>query len=120
MIVSYAGLVLCLLGPTGLILWWRTRRASVRWNAASWFRRCFDLHQCIGIYAGVFLWIAAFTGVLIGFNAAEKAIYSLTRFFRPNPAAGCRSPLPFLAWRPIRRRTRHWKRPTADHAIRFR
>jgi uncharacterized iron-regulated membrane protein len=83
-IVSYAGLVLCLLGPTGLILWWRTKRASVQWNAASWFRRCFDLHRCIGIYAGAFLWIAAFTGVLIGFNAAEKAIYSLTHSAGPS------------------------------------
>ncbi|MGA3239018.1 MAG: PepSY-associated TM helix domain-containing protein [Bryobacteraceae bacterium] len=82
-IVSYAGLVLCLLGPTGLILWWRTKRASVQWTAASWFRRCFDLHRCIGIYAGAFLWIAAFTGVLIGFSAAEKAIYSLTHSSGP-------------------------------------
>src|SRR5580698_7931947 len=83
-IVSYAGLALCLLGPTGLILWWRTKRTSVQWNAASWFRRCFDLHRCIGIYAGAFLWIAAFTGVLIGFNAAEKAIYSLTHSSGPS------------------------------------
>jgi uncharacterized iron-regulated membrane protein len=83
LIVSYAGLFLCLLAPTGFILWWRARRTSVQWNA-SWFRLCFDLHQCIGIYAGAFLWIAAFTGVLIGFNAAEKAIYSLTHSSPPS------------------------------------
>lgn len=81
-IVSYAGLVLCLLAPTGLILWWRTKRASIQWNT-SWFRRCFDAHHVIGIYAGLFLWIAAFTGVLIGFDSGEKAIYSLTHSSRP-------------------------------------
>lgn len=96
-IVSYAGLVLCLLAPTGLILWLRTKRASVRWNAP-WFRRCFDLHQCIGIYAGAFLWIAAFTGVLIGFNAAEKAIYSLTHSSGPSrPRPPQSVPMPGVA-----------------------
>jgi len=82
-IVSYAGLILCLLAPTGLILWWRTKRASVQWSG-SWFRRSFDLHQVIGIYAGLFLWIAAFTGILIGFDFGEKAIYSLTNSQRPS------------------------------------
>ncbi|HLK65085.1 MAG TPA: PepSY-associated TM helix domain-containing protein [Bryobacteraceae bacterium] len=82
-LVSYAGLVLCLLVPTGLLLWWRTKRASVKW-AGSWFRRCFDLHRAIGIYAGLFLWISAFTGVLIGFESGEKAIYALTHSSRPN------------------------------------
>jgi uncharacterized iron-regulated membrane protein len=97
-IISYAGLVLCLLGPTGLILWWRTKRASVHWNSASWFRRCFDLHQCIGIYAGAFLWVAAFTGVLIGFNAAEQAIYSLTHSAGPSrPRLPQSVPIPGLA-----------------------
>ncbi len=81
-IISYAGLLLCLLVPTGFVLWWRTRRASVMWNA-SWFRRCFDLHQAIGIYAGLFLWVAALTGILIGFDFGEKAIYSLTHSSRP-------------------------------------
>jgi len=97
-IISYAGLVLCLLAPTGFILWWRTKRASVHWNAASWFRRCFDLHQCIGIYAGAFLWMAAFTGVLIGFNAAEKAIYSLTHSAGPSrPRLPQSVPIPGMA-----------------------
>jgi len=81
-IVSYAGLALCLLVPTGLMLWWRTKRASLRWNV-SWFLRCFDAHHVIGLYAGLFLWTAAFTGILIGFDSGEKAIYSLTHSSRP-------------------------------------
>lgn len=77
MIVSTAGLLLVVLVPTGLILWWRTRRASVK-SGASWFRVCFDAHHAIGIYAALFLFIAAVTGVLIGFDWGEEAIYSVT------------------------------------------
>jgi uncharacterized iron-regulated membrane protein len=81
-VVSYAGLILCLMVPTGLILFWRTRRTSVKWSA-SWSRVCFDLHHVIGIYAALFLLIAAFTGILIGFESGEKAIYSVTGSQRP-------------------------------------
>ena len=77
-IISWAGLLLCLLVPTGLILWWRTKRASIQWRNASWFRRCFNVHRIVGLYAGLFLWIAAFTGILIGFDWGEQVIYNLT------------------------------------------
>ena len=81
-IVSIAGLILCLLVPTGLILFWRTRRTTVKWSA-SWFRICFDLHHVVGVYAAVFLFIAAFTGILIGFDFGEQAIFALTHSERP-------------------------------------
>lgn len=81
-IVSWTGLGLFLLAPTGLLLWWRARRGTVRWKGP-WFRVCFDLHQVVGIYAGLFLWIAALTSILIGFEWPEKAIYSLTHSSRP-------------------------------------
>lgn len=83
-LVSYAGLILCILAPTGLVLWLRTKRAAIKWQKASWFRRCFDLHLTIGIWAGLFLFIAGFTGILIGFESGEKAIYSLTHSARPS------------------------------------
>jgi uncharacterized iron-regulated membrane protein len=82
-IVSYAGLILCILAPTGVLLWFRTKRASVKWQQASWFRRCFDLHLAIGIWAGFFLFVAGFTGILIGFESGEKAIYTATHSERP-------------------------------------
>jgi uncharacterized iron-regulated membrane protein len=82
-VISYAGLVLAILAPTGFILWWRARRTSIQWKKASWFRRCFDAHNVIGLYAGLFLWTAAFTGVLIGFDSGEKAIYAMTNSSRP-------------------------------------
>jgi uncharacterized iron-regulated membrane protein len=82
-VISFAGLILCVMVPTGLLLWWRTRRASIKWKG-SWFRICFDAHHMIGIYAALFLFIAAFTGVLIGFDFGEEAIYAITRSTRPH------------------------------------
>src|ERR1051325_4730638 len=73
-IISYAGLLLVLLVPTGFILWWRTRRASIKWSG-SWFRICFDAHHAMGIYAALFLFIAAVTGVLIGFDWGDELLY---------------------------------------------
>lgn len=64
------------------MLWWRTKRTSIHWKA-TWFKIFFDTHQVIGIYAGLFLWIAALTGMLIGFDWGEKAIYSVTHSSRP-------------------------------------
>lgn len=71
-VVEAAGLVLCLLAPTGLILWWRVKRAGVKWGAP-WFRICFDSHVVLGVYAALFLLIAAITGVLV---AQENWVYS--------------------------------------------
>ena len=76
-IVSFAGLTLCVLVPTGLILFWRTRRTTIKWNA-SWFRIVFDMHHVVGAYGSLFLFIAAFTGSLIGFESGERVIYSVT------------------------------------------
>ena len=94
-IISWAGLLLCLLVPTGFILWWHTKRASIQWKKAAWFRRCFDAHHVIGLYAGLFLWMAAFTGILIGFDWGEEAIYKLTGSAgpsRPAPPASTAAP----------------------------
>jgi len=76
-VISWAGALLCLLVPTGLILFWRTRRTTVKWSA-SWARICFDAHHVVGVYAAAFLLVAALTGILIGFDWGEKAIYSAT------------------------------------------
>lgn len=86
-IISWAGLLLCLLVPTGYILWWRTKRVSIRWKKTSWFGRCFDAHHAMGLYAGLFLWVAAFTGILIGFDWGEEAIYRITGSSGPSRPA---------------------------------
>ena len=82
-IISYAGLLLVILVPTGFVLWWRTRRASVNWSG-SWFRICFDAHHAIGLYSMLFLFVAGATGVLIGFDWGEKTIYAMTNSHPPD------------------------------------
>jgi uncharacterized iron-regulated membrane protein len=84
--ISFAGLILCLLVPTGLILFVRTRRTSIKWGA-SWYRIFFDTHHVVGIYAALFLLIAAFTGIVIGFDSGERIIYEVTHSDRPSPTA---------------------------------
>jgi uncharacterized iron-regulated membrane protein len=93
-LISWAGALLVVLVPTGVILWWRTRRASIKF-AGSWFRICFDAHHMIGIYAALFLFVAAVTGVLIGFDFGEEAIYKVTHSEPPareKPAQSTPSP----------------------------
>jgi uncharacterized iron-regulated membrane protein len=80
--VSFAGLILFVQVPIGIYLWWRYRRKSVQWKG-SWLRTCFDLHKTLGLYGALFLFIAALTGILIGFDWGEKTIYTVTRSSRP-------------------------------------
>jgi len=82
-VVSFAGLILCLMVPTGLILWWRRKRTSIHWSA-SWFKVFFDAHQAIGIYAALFLLIASTTGIMIGFDFGEETYYRITHSARPS------------------------------------
>ena len=82
LVVSFAGVILSLLVPTGMILWWRTQRFSIKWKAP-WSRVSLDIHRAIGAYSALFLFIAAFTGVLIGFDFGERAIYSVTHSSPP-------------------------------------
>jgi uncharacterized iron-regulated membrane protein len=92
-VVSCAGLVLLLIVPTGVILWWRAKRLTVKFKATNfkipWHRVFHDSHQAIGIYAALFLTIASFTGILIGFGFGEKFFYAVTKSSpppRPQPA----------------------------------
>jgi uncharacterized iron-regulated membrane protein len=98
-VISFAGLMLCVLVPTGLILFRRTRRATIKWNA-SWFRICFDAHHVIGVYGSLFLLITAFTGILIGFESGERAIYALTGSRPPAPMTEAQS-LPVAGAAPV-------------------
>jgi len=82
LIVSFAGLILCLLVPTGVVLWWRAKRLSIRAGGSA-FRIAFDAHHVVGIYAGVFLFVAGLTGVMVGFDAAERLFYTVTQSEEP-------------------------------------
>ncbi|MBI3208229.1 MAG: PepSY domain-containing protein [Candidatus Solibacter usitatus] len=76
-VVDYSGLILCFLVPTGVVLWWRTKRGRIKWSG-QWFRVFFDVHNVAGIYAAVFLFIAAVTGVVASFDSVNKAIFRVT------------------------------------------
>jgi uncharacterized iron-regulated membrane protein len=81
-VVSFVGLMLCIMVPTGLTLWWRRKSTSINWKA-SWFKVFFDAHQAVGVYAAFFLLIASLTGILIGFDFGERIYYGITRSAPP-------------------------------------
>jgi uncharacterized iron-regulated membrane protein len=105
-VVSWVGLLLLLIVPTGVILWWRGKRLTVKFKATNfkipWHRVFHDSHQAIGIYAALFLTISSFTGILIGFGFGEKFFYAVTRSApppRPRPMAStpAKGALPIMA-----------------------
>ena len=92
LVVSWVGVIVLLMVPTGVILWWRGKLLTVKFKATNfkipWHRVFHDSHQAIGIYAALFLMIASFTGILIGFSFGEKFFYAITRSsppVRPQP-----------------------------------
>jgi uncharacterized iron-regulated membrane protein len=87
-LVNIAGLFLCLLSPSGVILWWRGKRTKVHFQLSDfkwselrqkWPRILWESHQAIGIYAAAFLGVAGFTGILIGFDFGETMFYGITQ-----------------------------------------
>lgn len=77
LVISFVGLILVFEVPLGVVLWWRTKRASVKWKTSG-FRLSFDLHHIVGVYAAAFLFLAAVTGVLIGFDSMQSMFYRVT------------------------------------------
>jgi len=76
--MSWIGVVLLIILPSGLVLWWKQKRISIRWKEKPrqvWF----DIHSLLGVGAFIFLMILAFTGVMIGFeNKTTPMFYQLT------------------------------------------
>jgi uncharacterized iron-regulated membrane protein len=78
-IVSWAGLALLVMELTGLILWWKQKRFSLRRRSRSRNRTpgqppaqsrqtWFDWHNMVGIFSSVFILMLTLTGVFIGFE----------------------------------------------------
>ncbi len=59
--------------PTGVFLWWQTKRFSVKWKA-SWYRRLWDLHNTIGILIALPILFLAITGSLIALRLPEARV----------------------------------------------
>lgn len=69
MVMSLAGVGMFLLVISGVILWWRQKQFSVRWNVTK-FHMMFDLHQTTGISAAAFAFLLSSTGILIAYDSA--------------------------------------------------
>lgn len=90
-VVGVGGLLLLGLGATGLAIWWpRNGKLSqgfkVQWSA-HWKRLNFDLHRATGIYAVLFLSVAAATGAAFVFNETAIDLVDAVTASAPRPPA---------------------------------
>jgi len=77
-IMTIAGIVMLFLAVSGVILWWKYKRFSIKWNG-SLFRMMFDLHNAGGIATLIFLLLLSATGVVIAFeNPIMSWMYKVT------------------------------------------
>jgi uncharacterized iron-regulated membrane protein len=95
---AISALVLALLVPVGLYLWWHKRRATVTWSA-SWKRINWDLHSAIGVYAASFFLVLSVSGVFLGY---EAPLYWLTRSIPQEAPRLPRSTIPADTFRIVR------------------
>ena len=76
--MSWAGVLLMALSLSGMYLWWPIKRVSIS-RAARGRRFWFDVHNALGVYALVFLFVLALTGVVIGFDSwTTPLLYRVT------------------------------------------
>ncbi|HWF67686.1 MAG TPA: PepSY-associated TM helix domain-containing protein [Acidobacteriaceae bacterium] len=66
-ITLIASFVLLWLVGSGIYLWWPLKRVKVKWGA-SLRRVAFDLHSTVGIFAALFLFVLALTGIFVHFD----------------------------------------------------
>lgn len=88
-VVGVCGVILLLMGVTGLILWngWHNLKQGLkfRWNAPGKLVN-YDLHKLGGILSVTVLSLLAFTGTAMVFwTPVEAAVYSLTQTPLPPP-----------------------------------
>jgi uncharacterized iron-regulated membrane protein len=74
-LVDAATVLLVLLIPTGLVLWWKSKRLGFR-PGANWRQLNWDLHNVMGVYAGGVLLVLALSGILL---AWEPLLYRIVR-----------------------------------------
>ncbi|PSL49221.1 putative iron-regulated membrane protein [Chitinophaga niastensis] len=81
MITGISTLIFLFILITGIVLWWpKTRnifrqRLKVKWDGG-WKRLNHDMHIVLGFYAAIFLFVAAFTGLIWSFEWFSKGMYA--------------------------------------------
>jgi uncharacterized iron-regulated membrane protein len=78
MIVAGGAFVMLFLVISGVILWWKYKKVSIRWNT-SLFRVMFDVHNATGILSALFLLLLSVTGIAVAFdNPISRWTYKAT------------------------------------------
>jgi uncharacterized iron-regulated membrane protein len=80
-VVSYSVLAFVLILISGLVLWWPAKwnksntdkGFKIKWSA-KWKRVNYDLHNVLGFYACVILFVSAVTGLVWAFDWLEKGV----------------------------------------------
>lgn len=67
-VVTAVTAVLLFLILSGIYLWWPQKRLKVKWNAASSWRLNFDIHNVVGFYSALFLFLLGCTGIVIHYD----------------------------------------------------
>lgn len=77
-IMSWVGVAMLFILPSGLILWWKQKQITIRAGSKSrpfWF----DLHSMVGVFAFLFIMVSIVTGVIIGFeDTTTPLLYKIT------------------------------------------
>jgi uncharacterized iron-regulated membrane protein len=77
-IMDAAGVVMLFLVVSGVILWWKYKKVSIKWNV-SLFRAMFDIHNATGILSALFLLLLSLTSIGIAFeNPIARWTYKAT------------------------------------------
>lgn len=69
LIVGIASLFLLFLSCSGIILWWRRKLFHINWGGSG-KRINFDLHNVLGVWCSLFLFLFALTGVAMTWEGA--------------------------------------------------
>jgi uncharacterized iron-regulated membrane protein len=70
-ITGTSTIILVILGPTGLVIWWRRKGFGIKWSAP-WRRVNYDAHHAFGIF-GLLPWmVLALTGGIIVFEGTLR------------------------------------------------
>lgn len=79
-VIGVAGVLLMLVGASGLVLWWPRATWALAWQSVSQVRRDlgdararYDLHRVVGFWSSVLLLVAGFTGTSLVFHDAFEA-----------------------------------------------
>jgi len=66
-VTAFATVGLLVLSISGLVLWWPRQTVRVR-TGGSWKRTNFDLHQVVGFFSSVLIFVIALAGISIAFE----------------------------------------------------